>query len=135
MNITRTVKKKNDSLREIDVDTFDHTKWTAHEATEKDDLTEQPKMVGEAVKDMVEDAEDEAEDKPLLPDGYAMQGLDSDIYSLIFTSSVSGPGFWFALTICAFQTSIIALVLKNSFNFDDDVNPLNIPAGNDVGKK
>ena len=122
-------------MREIDVDTFDHTKWTAQEATEKEDLAEQPKMADEAAEDMVENAEDEAEDKPLLPDGYAMQGLDSDIYSLIFTSSVSGPGFWFALTICAFQTSIIALVLKNSFNFDDDVNPLKIPAGNDIGKK
>lgn len=131
MNVVSTLnKKKADSLREIDVDTFDRTKWPANEATEtsrtyaKEDVTEQPKIAEELVE--------ETEDEPLLPDGVAMQGLGSDIYSLIFTSSVKGPGFWFALTICAFQTTIIAMVLKDSFNFEDEVNPLKIPAGNDI---
>lgn len=86
------------------------------------------------VKDEEDDNNDDvSETKSLLPEGFSLVDLDKDIYSLIFTGDLCGPGFWFGLFVALFQGTIVWLVLFDLIDWGDvNDNPLQIPAGNEV---
>ncbi|CAB9523270.1 expressed unknown protein [Seminavis robusta] len=99
--------------------------------TIKDSRTEET----EASHDRFDDEEGDEEQKPLVAVA-AEQGRElvpmkeDDMYSLIFTSAVTRPGFWFALAIFTFQTVIMVLVLKDTLDFQSDTNKFKMPPGN-----
>lgn len=77
-------------------------------------------------------ADDDETEALLLPQGFAMVDLDKDIYSLMFTGDLKGPGFWFGLFVAVFQGGIVTLVLLDLVDWGSDTNPLRIPPGNQI---
>ncbi|CAB9498946.1 expressed unknown protein [Seminavis robusta] len=98
-----------------------------------DDHNDPVKDEEQGNQDEGDEEEEENETEALLPKGYALTELDKDIYSLIFTGDLKGPGFWFGISVAFFQGMLCWLVLYDLIDWDpDSTNPMRIPAGNDL---
>ena len=89
-----------------------------------------PELLEDPTKTIRSEEHGRKEDEKLLPDGVELCGVDSNIYSLIFTGGVWGVGFWYGLAVCAFQAFIMILIVHDTIDWDSD-NPFKMPAGND----